>query len=329
LIPLRDTLRSETYPVVNYLLIGLNTLAFFLEMSLGPEIENFLYLYGLVPARYTVPEVSAAFSGNQPALPFLTFMFLHGGLLHLIGNMWFLYIFGDNIEDHLGHLRYLGFFLLCGVASGLSHLFLNWRSPVPTIGASGAVAGVMGAYFLLHPKARILTLVPIFFFIQFLEVPAFLFLGIWLLFQFLSAGGASAQAGGVAWWAHIGGFVFGILFLKLFDLVPRIGANQRVRSLTRKHGSPRLQLIRARESGEEAALYGAISVTEREARSGARKLISLDQGPGKRPLYLHLPPGLSEGSVIRLKGLGRPVARGDRGDLFLRVTIERNAPQSR
>ena len=323
MIPIRDTLRSETYPVVNFVLIGANTLAFLFELSLGPHLENSFYLFGLVPVRYSMPQISSQFTTGQQLVPFLTFMFLHGGFLHLIGNMWFLHIFGDNVEDHLGHLRYLCFYLLCGWASGLSHLLLNWRSPVPTIGASGAVAGVMGAYFLLHPRARVLTLVPIFFFIQFLEIPAFLFLGVWLLFQFLSAGASPAQGGGVAWWAHIGGFLFGILFLKGFDLIPVTGADRKVRTLTRKRGSPRLQLIRAAGSGEGSDLHGAISVSEREARLGARKLISLDQGSKRRPLFLTLPPGLSEGALIRLKGLGRPTPEGVRGDVYLTVRVER------
>jgi len=147
---------------------------------------------------------------------------MHGGFFHILGNMWFLYIFGDNVEDRLGHFRYLAFYLLCGLASGISHLVLNWTSQIPTIGASGAIAGVMGAYFILYPKAKVLTLVPIFFFIQFVEIPAFLFLGFWILFQFLSAATSSAQAGGIAWWAHVGGFIFGIIFLKLFQRLPGI-----------------------------------------------------------------------------------------------------------
>ncbi len=140
--------------------------------------------------------------------------------------MWFLYIFGDNVEDRLGHLRYLVFYLLCGLAAGASHLVLNWHSNVPTIGASGAIAGVMGAYLILYPRARILTLLPIFFFFTFIEVPAFFFLGIWFLFQFLIAAATAGQPGGIAWGAHIGGFVFGIVFLKIFELVPKTGASE-------------------------------------------------------------------------------------------------------
>jgi membrane associated rhomboid family serine protease len=206
MIPLRDTIRSETYPIVNSLIIAANILVFFVELSQQQRLNQFIYVYGLVPARYSVPQVSAYFTTGQQFFSFLTFMFLHGGFLHLLGNMWFLYIFGDNVEDRLGHFRYLVFYLLCGWASGISHLVINWHSEIPTIGASGAIAGVMGAYFILHPRAKVLTLVPIFFFFHFMELPAFLFLGIWFLFQFLSAAGSSAQIGGIAWWAHIGGF---------------------------------------------------------------------------------------------------------------------------
>jgi membrane associated rhomboid family serine protease len=173
-------------------------------------------------------------------LPFFTSLFLHGGFLHLLGNMWFLYIFGDNVEDRFGHLRYLAFYLLCGLAAGASHLVLNWHSNVPTIGASGAIAGVMGAYLILYPRAKVLTLLPLFFFFTFVELPAFLFLGIWFLFQFLIAAAAAGQAGGIAWGAHIGGFIFGIVFLKLFEIVPKTGASARIQRLTRKRTTPRL-----------------------------------------------------------------------------------------
>jgi membrane associated rhomboid family serine protease len=239
LIPIRDTIRSETYPIINYVLIALNILAFFVEQSQGRNFNEFIFTYGLVPARYSIPQISAHFTTDQQVTAFLTFMFLHGGFFHLLGNMWFLYIFGDNVEDHLGHFRYLIFYLMCGLASGISHLFLNWTSQIPTIGASGAIAGVMGAYFILYPRAKVLTLVPIFFFLHFMEIPAFLFLGFWIFFQFLSAA-LSAQAGGIAWWAHIGGFIFGIIFLKLFQLLPGMRTGRKSRNLTMKRTSRRL-----------------------------------------------------------------------------------------
>jgi membrane associated rhomboid family serine protease len=221
MIPIRDTNRSEKFLVINVGIIAITVLVFIVELSQGRRLQEFIYLYGLVPARYAESQVAAHFTTSQQVLPFLTSLFLHGGCLHLLGNMWFLYIFGDNVEGQLGHLRYLVFYVLCGLAAGASHLVLNWHSNVPTIGASGAIAGVMGAYLILYPRAKILTLLPLFFFFTFIEVPAFIFLGIWFLFQFLIAAGTSAQAGGIAWAAHIGGFLFGIVFLKLLEKMPK------------------------------------------------------------------------------------------------------------
>ncbi|MEW6488436.1 MAG: rhomboid family intramembrane serine protease [Thermodesulfobacteriota bacterium] len=212
MIPIRDTIPSRRVPFVLYGIIALNALAFFYELGLGPrEIEVFFHRYGLVPVRYSDPRVSAHFGLLDQGLPFVSSMFLHGGWLHILGNMWSLWIFGDNVEDWFGHVGFALFYLGCGVAAGLLHLFFNWGSALPTIGASGAVAGVMGAYFLLYPRARILTLVPIFVFVTFVELPAFVFLGLWFLLQFLSgtAAAASGGAGGIAWWAHVGGFVAG------------------------------------------------------------------------------------------------------------------------
>ncbi|MDY6989355.1 MAG: rhomboid family intramembrane serine protease [Thermodesulfobacteriota bacterium] len=321
MIPIRDTIRSETYPIVNTVLIAVNVLAFLLELSQGQTFNKFIYVYGLVPARYSIPQVSAYFTFAQQVLPFLTFMFLHGGFLHLLGNMWFLYIFGDNVEDRLGHLRYLAFYLLCGLASGISHLALNWHSEIPTIGASGAIAGVMGAYFLLHPRAKVLTLVPIFIFFQFLEIPAFVFMGVWFLFQFLSAAAASANAGGIAWWAHIGGFIFGMAFLKLFQLLPEMAVAKKSRAMTKKHTTPRLQVIHPTAVGYEPDLYGVISVSEREALFGARKLVNVAEGFKKRTFMLTIPEGISDGSRLRLTGMGREMPDGSRGDLYLKVQI--------
>ena len=321
MIPIRDTIRSETYPIVNSFIIAVNVLVFFLELSQGQGLDGFIKIYGLVPARYSIPQIAAYFTTGQQVLSFLTFMFLHGGFLHLLGNVWFLYIFGDNVEDRLGHFRYLVFYLLCGLASGISHLVINWHSMIPTIGASGAIAGVMGAYFILYPRAKILTLVPIFIFFQFIELPAFLFLGVWFLFQFLSAAGASAQAGGIAWWAHIGGFVFGVIFLKLFEMLPASGARKKVRDLTRKRTTPRLQVIRPVGSGSAADLHGLISITEREALLGTRKLVNIAEGFKKRTFFLTIPVGLSEGQTLRLKGMGRRTEEGRRGDLYLKVQV--------
>lgn len=218
MIPLRDNNPSERFPFVNVTIIVVCVVAFFYQLMLGRHMEAFLFEYGLVPARYFDRSVAAHFTVGEQALPFLTTMFLHGGWLHLIGNMWILYIFGDNVESALGHAGYLFFYLMCGIMASLIHLVLNFNSSLPTIGASGAIAGIMGAYFVLYPRARILTFVPIFFFFTLIEVPAFVFLGFWFVMQFFS--GAFALAGGnfsgIAWWAHIGGFVAGILLLFLF-----------------------------------------------------------------------------------------------------------------
>jgi len=234
MIPIRDTNRSERYPVINISIIAITVLAFIIELLQGRRLQEFIYLYGLVPARYAESQVAAHFTASQQMLPFFTSLFLHGGFVHLLGNMWFLYIFGDNVEGWLGHLRYLIFYVLCGLAAGAAHLALNWHSNVPTIGASGAIAGVMGAYLILYPRAKILTLLPIFFFFTFIEVPAFIFLGIWFLFQFLIAAANSGQAGGIAWGAHIGGFLFGIVFLKLFEKMPKRRVSEKIQRLTMK-----------------------------------------------------------------------------------------------
>ncbi len=199
MIPIRDINPSRNYPVVNNSLIVINVIFFLVQMAQGDEINRFIYIYGLVPARYTVPDISSHFPAAHQILSFFSFMFLHGGFLHLLGNMWTLYIFGDNIEDRLGPFRYLIFYLLCGICSGLSHIALNIHSNVPTIGASGAIAGVMGAYFILFPNAKILTLIPIIIIPYFIEIRAFFFIGIWFIFQFISAI-VSHEGSSIAWW---------------------------------------------------------------------------------------------------------------------------------
>jgi len=215
MLPLRDNIPSRRFPAVTLGLIIINVLVFFQELKLGPYLENALLSWGVVPVRYT----EAAHFGEK-ALPLFSSMFLHGGWLHLIGNMWVLWIFGDNVEDRLGHLGYLGFYLLSGVAAALLHIFTNLHSTMPTIGASGAIAGVMGAYFRFYPHARVETLIPPFFFGPYFQLPAVLFLGFWFLLQFyngaLSLGARGQGFSGVAWWAHVGGFGFGLLFALMF-----------------------------------------------------------------------------------------------------------------
>lgn len=220
MIPLRDTVPSRTYPIVTVSLIVANLLIFFYELSLGARLNELVAEYGLIPLRFFVG------GGEDGGLlsrfyPFFSSMFLHGGWFHVGGNMLYLWIFGDNVEDRLGHLRYVVFYLLCGILAGLAQTVLYPRSMVPTIGASGAIAGVLGAYFLLYPTARVVTLVPIFFFLQVVEIPAFAFLFFWIFIQFLNGtatvtASAAEAGGGVAWWAHIGGFVAGMLLVHLF-----------------------------------------------------------------------------------------------------------------
>jgi membrane associated rhomboid family serine protease len=196
-------------------LILLNSAIFIYQFTLGEAVTDFMYAYGVIPYRFL-----HLFSSNPAELvtPF-TAMFLHGGWLHVIGNMLFLYIFGDNVEDILGHGRYLAFYILCGALSFMAQIALQSNSMVPNVGASGAIAGVLGAYILLFPRARIVTLLPIVIFFTLVEIPAFVFIGIWFVIQFLSGaltlGRADALSGGVAWWAHIGGFIAGMILIKL------------------------------------------------------------------------------------------------------------------
>lgn len=215
MIPLRDNVPSRTYPLVNTLLIWANFVVFAYEISRGALLEEFISRWGLVPARLA----DEGFFSSA-GLTILSSMFLHGGWLHILGNMWFLYLFGDNVEDRLGHLRYLAFYLLCGTAGAVNHVLFNLGSTMPVVGASGAIAGVLGAYFVLFPLARVATLVWGFLMAWVVEVPAMLFLGLWFLFQFLAGmaslpGTMAGSGGGIAWWAHVGGFVAGIVLVRL------------------------------------------------------------------------------------------------------------------
>lgn len=321
MIPIRDTIPTKNFPVVNLTLIAMNVAIFLLQISQGPELGRFIYFYGLVPARYSVPQITSYFSPGQQLFSLVSFMFLHGGFWHLLGNMWSLYIFGDNVEDRLGHLRYIIFYLLCGMASGISHLLLNLNSNVPTIGASGAIAGIMGAYFILHPFSKILTLIPIIFIPWFIEIPAYFFLGFWFILQFISAAAAHGDVGGIAWWAHIGGFIFGIIALKIFLLVPSTGFTEKVRPVTTKKKSHRLQVIRPIGTENDPHLYGSLQVTPFEASSGTNKLVNIPWGFHNRLIRVIVPPGIGDGKILRLKGLGRQISKDQAGDLFLKVLI--------
>ncbi|NLA74982.1 MAG: rhomboid family intramembrane serine protease, partial [Deltaproteobacteria bacterium] len=265
--------------------------------------------------------IGRMFTPMQQISALVTFMFLHGGFWHLLGNMWSLYIFGDNIEDRLGHVRYLVFYLLSGIASGVLHLVLHPHSTIPTIGASGAIAGVMGAYMISYPKSKILTLIPIFFIPYFIEVPAFIFLGIWFFLQFLNAAGSSAHGGGIAWWAHIGGFIAGILFLKMLLAAPRSGIDDKLRVSTSKRHTPGLQVIHTFSTLESSDLSGDIFINPMEAKNGTRKLVNIPWGFQQRLFNVTIPSGVKDGSILRLRGMGKRISYDRSGDLFLKVLV--------
>ncbi|MGH9666967.1 MAG: rhomboid family intramembrane serine protease [Bryobacteraceae bacterium] len=212
MIPLRSTERIYSRPSVTLTLIAVNALIFLYELALGPYLDSFIVRFGIVPDRLHLSSL-------------VTSMFLHGGWLHLIGNMWFLWIFGKSVEDSLGHEKFLGFYLICGVVAAVVHVAVNFYSRVPTIGASGAIAGVMGAYLIMFPRARIITLIPIFIFFTTLEIPAAFLLLYWFVIQFFSGVGSigysQISTGGVAWFAHVGGFLAGMLLVKLMGGRPR------------------------------------------------------------------------------------------------------------
>jgi membrane associated rhomboid family serine protease len=260
MIPIRDALRSQRFPIVTVSLIILNLLVFFyqgylssrpaVEVDLAPWAKSgmtppivdprafhaavlrsgdgplrfpvdaetaFVMQYGLVPAEFSSGHDLPPTIGLPIWLTLFTSMFLHGGLLHVLGNMLYLWVFGDNVEDAMGPGRFLAFYLLCGGIAGLSQLVLNAGSPIPLVGASGAIAGVLGAYLMLYPSSRILTIIPIFFFIRLISIPAVIVLGIWFLLQVVnSATSIGSSGGGVAWFAHIGGFAAGMGLVVLF-----------------------------------------------------------------------------------------------------------------
>lgn len=221
MFPLRDSEPTATTPVVTIALIALNLLAFFYELSLDDfSLHHFLTVWGTVPRDFAVVDL-------------FTSMFLHGGWLHVLGNVWFLWVFGDNIEDILGPVNYLGFYLLCGLAGGLLHVLFNAGSSVPAIGASGAISGVMGAYLVRFPRSRVNTLLFFFIFVTTIEVPAVLMIGYWFVVQLFSGLGqlaiVGADGGGTAWFAHIGGFVAGIVLIRVMPRRPSWRVRQELR----------------------------------------------------------------------------------------------------
>ncbi len=223
MIPINDENPTPSTPIVVYALIAINVVVFLHQMTLGGRMENFFDLYAVIPSQ-----LSASFDGvttNQPVPEFLTLItsqFLHGGLMHIGGNMLFLWTFGDNIEYDLGHVKFLLFYLTCGVLAGLAHWFFGMQSGVPTVGASGAIAGVMGAYIIKYPKAKIVTILPLFIIWTTIRIPAVYFLGFWFVQQAISSVaslGMPEGGGGVAYWAHAGGFIFGAILGPMLGLM--------------------------------------------------------------------------------------------------------------
>ncbi|MCX7926789.1 MAG: rhomboid family intramembrane serine protease [Candidatus Omnitrophica bacterium] len=215
MIPLRDENPTRTFPFVTLGLIVANAIVFYYELSLAGQLEKIIHLYGLIP--YEVVHFN-----NLRSL--VTSMFFHGSLMHIIGNMLYLWIFGNNIEDRLGHINFIFFYLLCGLTAAIGHIIVSPFSKIPTIGASGAVSGVLGAYLVLYPRAKVLTLVPFFYYWRLVKIEAKWFLLIWIFFQIINGSmqfametAAGVSEGGVAWFAHIAGFFGGIFLLKLFD----------------------------------------------------------------------------------------------------------------
>lgn len=221
MIPLRDTIPSRHPPIATWAIILLNTLVFMVQLSLPAEgVRQLFYLFGMVPARFTHPAWAQRVGIPVDTYwPFFTSMFLHGGLGHLVMNMWALWIFGDNVEDRMGPIRFTLFYILTGLAAGVVHCRLNPTSTLPTVGASGAIAGVMGAYLVMFPQSMVITVIPLFFWFGLYQIPAVVYLGIWFVLQLISGTASLAgsdAAGGVAWWAHLGGFTAGIVLHRLF-----------------------------------------------------------------------------------------------------------------
>ena len=222
MIPIRDRNPSGTFPFVTIGIIVTNIFIFLYELTLASDLNVLFKQYGVVP--YNVKHYDHAFDLSlvHTFFPFISSLFLHAGFVHLIGNMWFLWIFGDNIEDKLGHVKYLGFYILCGIIASSVHVLFNSQSVTPCIGASGAIAAVLGAYMVTFPRARVITVVPIFFFLQIIELPAIIVLGFWFIIQFFYGAVSvttSTSGSGVAWWAHIGGFVSGIILFYIIRIL--------------------------------------------------------------------------------------------------------------
>jgi membrane associated rhomboid family serine protease len=219
LIPLKDDNPTYSKPVITYSILGICVLVFILQISSASyQSGKLFYSYGLIPAVLTGhKQLPAEIAMIAPELTLITSMFMHGGFMHLIGNMLYLWIFADNIEDELGPVKFICFYLLSGIAAALTQVFLNTESTIPMIGASGAIGGVLGAYIVNHPKAKVIVLIPLGFFSQIVKIPALYVLGFWFILQFINSSLSSSEGGGVAYGAHIGGFIFGVVAILFFN----------------------------------------------------------------------------------------------------------------
>jgi membrane associated rhomboid family serine protease len=220
MFPLRDDNPTKIAPVVTWALIAVNIAVFVYRLSLAPrDAQIFAGQFGAIPAVVLgTKSLPDQFAVIPPLMSIVTSMFLHGGWMHLVGNMWFLWIFGNNIEEAMGHVRYLAFYLICGILASASHILSNPESVIPSIGASGAIAGVMGAYIMLYPRARVWTLIFLGFFVRVMHIPAGVILGFWILIQLVNGSimAGSQDIGGIAFWAHVGGFIAGVLLVGVF-----------------------------------------------------------------------------------------------------------------
>jgi membrane associated rhomboid family serine protease len=228
MIPLRHTLPSSRLPIVNRTLAGANVAIFIAQLFMGASTERIIQTFGFIPARVVNPE-AFHYQGWEVAITFVTSLFLHGGVVHLLGNLIYLWVFGGAVEDELGHGRFLLLYLACGAMGSLAHTLLFPQSAVPSIGASGSIAGLLGAFLVLKPRVRIVTLFPLVVYWAMAEIPAALFLPVWLVMQFfngflsLQAARGTQEIAGIAWWAHVGGFLFGALAAGVFRLIRRQG----------------------------------------------------------------------------------------------------------
>jgi len=219
MFPIWDDVPTKKFPLITVILIALNSMVFLYQVSLGERFTEFIHSMGLLPFEITHHIDLFPFGPSPIYLTIFSSMFMHGSIVHLLGNMLFLWIFGNNIEDYLGRKKFVIFYLICGIAAAFTQIFFNPDSKVPMVGASGAIAGVLGAYFLLYPRAKVTTVIIFVFFIRLIKIPAVVVLGFWIIYQFLygiSSLAVRTGEGGVAWFAHIGGFICGVILIKLF-----------------------------------------------------------------------------------------------------------------